>query len=98
MSVIFSLLVWLVLLAVYIPYILFYSPMVVVGEPETEEEALDMSVPGVDYGTGSASAVIILMAIFVDLLLLSGTYKQYHVKGDLVTIGLARNCFQWPVL
>ena len=79
-----SLVVWLVLLATYIPYILFYSPMVIVGEHETEEEALQEAVPGRDYGTGSASAVIILMAVFVDLLLLAGTYKPYHIKGDLV--------------
>ena len=79
-----SLTAWLVLLATYIPYILFYSPMVIVGEHDTEDEALQAAVPGRDFGTGSASAVIILMAVFVDLLLLAGTYKKYQIKGDLV--------------
>ena len=83
-SVSLSLTVWLVLLATYIPYILFYSPMVIVGEHDTEDEALQAAVPGRDFGTGSASAVIILMAVFVDLLLLAGTYKKYQIKGDLV--------------
>jgi hypothetical protein len=41
-----SLAAWIVLLATYIPYILFYSPMIIEGEFDTEEEALEMAVPG----------------------------------------------------
>jgi hypothetical protein len=35
LSVSLSLTAWLVLLATYVPYILFYSPMVIVGQHET---------------------------------------------------------------
>ena len=83
-SVGLSLLAWLTLLAIYIPYILFYSPMEIHGEFETEDEALEIAVPGQDYGTGSVAPIIILMGVFVDTLLLAGTYKKYHIKSDLV--------------
>ena len=90
-SVGLSLLAWLTLLAIYIPYILFYSPMEIHGEFKTEDEALEIAVPGQDYGTGSVAPIIILMGVFVDTLLLSGTYKKYHVKSDLVKKNLENN-------
>ena len=51
-----SLTAWLVLLATYIPYILFYSPMINVGEYETEEERLEQAVPGQDSQGGPRPA------------------------------------------
>ena len=88
-----SLTAWLVLLATYSPYILFYSPMINVGEYETEEERLEQAVPGQDYGTGTASAIIVLIGAFVDMLLLSGTYQKYKLKGDLVRMNRSKSCF-----
>ncbi len=83
-SVAMSLTAWSGLLFTYIPYILLYSPMEINSEYENEEEALEMAMPGKDYGTGSVAPIIILMGVFVDTLLLAGTFKKYQIKTDLV--------------
>lgn len=73
------------MLIVYIPYILFYSPREILADyVEDEQEAFRTAVPGEDFGTGRIAPVIILMALFVDILLLSGVYKTYYLKTDLV--------------
>jgi len=73
------------LLIVYIPYILFYSPREILGDfTVDEDEAFKTAVPGKDFGTGRLAPIIILMALFVDILLLSAVYRTYYLKADLV--------------
>ncbi len=74
------------MLIVYIPYILFYSPREIVSDfVEDEDEAFRTAIPGEDFGTGRIAPVIILMALFVDILLISAVYKTYYLKTDLVS-------------
>merc|ERR1712038_276175 len=43
-----------------------------------------IKVPAKDYGSGSASIVLILFAFFVDSLAIAGIYIQYKVKSEML--------------
>ena len=67
-----SWLMWFSATCLYIPYVLWLAPTVVVHE-DTGDVA-----PGEDMGSGKAAAIVIVCALFCDSLLLAGVYQKYQ--------------------